>query len=409
MTRLLGLPLDGEFTEEDEAILMQLAHLAAVAVENARLYDELRRNDKRKDEFLAMLAHELRNPLAAVTNATAVLKMSDDAENINFAKDVIERQTRQLARLIDDLLDVSRITSGKIHLRRDLIDAGPILDQAIQSTRSLIDERKHDLIVSIDRDNLPIKADAMRLEQIVVNLLTNAAKYTENGGKIWLTAVLEGEQIVIRVRDNGMGIPPEKLPEMFQLFAQGERSIARSEGGLGIGLTIVQKLAEMHGGSVTATSEGLGKGCEFTVRLRAATRSALHDPKQAPAEGAAKRSGSRILVVDDSVDTAQGLARLLTLLGNEVRMAHDGPSAISLALTFRPDFVLLDLGLPGMDGYQVASKLREDEHCKGCTIIAVSGYGQDEDRRRSRAAGCDHHLVKPVEFDALVSLLAQVH
>jgi CheY-like chemotaxis protein len=238
-----------------------------------------------------------------------------------------------------------------------------------------------------------------------VNLLTNAAKYTDSGGMIWLTARVEREQVIIKVRDNGIGIPPEKLPEMFQLFAQGERSIARSEGGLGIGLTIVQKLAEMHGGSVTAASDGPGRGSEFTVRLPLAKRTA--PPKPEPVFAVADK-GLRILIVDDNVDTANGMARLLKLLGNDVRVAHDGFSAIEAARVLRPEFILLDIGLPGMDGYQVASKLRDEECSQDSIIIAVSGYGQDEDRRRTAEAGFDHHLVKPVDFDSLISLIGQL-
>ena len=248
--------------------------------------EQLRENDRRKDEFLAMLAHELRNPLSAVSNAVTVLKLSDDADNISFAKDDIERQVRQLARLIDDLLDVSRITSGKIRLRRDLIDAGSILKQAIETVRPLMEERKQEFVSEFEEGGLPLRIDATRIEQIAVNLLTNAAKYTQNGGLIRLTARLEGDQVVIQVRDNGMGIPPEKLPEMFQLFAQGERSIARSEGGLGIGLTIVQKLAEMHGGGVIAKSEG--HGSTFTVYLPAARRAAVSASKSGPGPASAR-------------------------------------------------------------------------------------------------------------------------
>jgi PAS domain S-box-containing protein len=366
--------------------------------------DALREADRRKDEFLAMLAHELRNPLAAVANAIHVLKMSNSSEHVDFAKDVVERQVRQLTRLIDDLLDVSRITTGKIRLRREFVDAAALLDQAIESARPLINERKHELIQSIDRGNLPLKADPARFEQIVLNLLTNAAKYTESGGRVWLTAKNNGEHVVISVRDNGMGIVPEKIPEMFQLFSQGERSIARSEGGLGIGLTIVQKLTEMHGGTVAADSEGIGKGSEFTIRLPVARKSAA-TVSRSEAKIADLRSQTRILVVDDNVDTADGLDHLLRILGNEVRLAHDGPSALAVAESFKPEFVLLDIGLPGMDGYEVVTKLREAEFGKDAIIIAVTGYGQDKDRRRSHAAGFDHHLVKPIDFDSLVSLI----
>jgi signal transduction histidine kinase len=372
--------------------------------ERERQAEALRQNDRRKDEFLAMLAHELRNPLAAVNNAVTILKMSPDEESRDWASDVVERQVKQLTRLIDDLLDVSRITSGKIRLRKEFVDAGPILDQAIESARPLIDQRSHTLSVSVERGRLPIHADATRVEQIVLNLLTNAAKYTEAGGRIWLSAEPEADQIVISVRDNGTGIPPERLPEVFTLFTQGDRSLARSEGGLGIGLTIVRKLAEMHGGSVEARSEGPDRGSEFIVRLPLAPPAREAGPEARP--GPSGDGGtSRILVVDDNEDTASGMARLLELLGNEVRTAYDGPAALATARAFRPHFILLDIGLPGMDGYQVASALREDELARDAVIIAISGYGQEDDRRRSLAAGFDHHLVKPVELDSLVPLI----
>jgi PAS domain S-box-containing protein len=364
----------------------------------------LQENDRRKDEFLAMLAHELRNPLSAVGNAVTVLRLSDDKENAAFARDVIDRQVRHLSRLIDDLLDVSRITSGKIRLRRELIDAGSILKQAVEAVQPLLVERKHSLMIDCTEGNLPLRADPTRVEQIVVNLLNNAAKYTDPGGRIRLSAEREDDYVVIGVQDNGMGIPAEKLPEMFRLFAQGERSIARSEGGLGIGLTLVQKLTEMHGGSVSASSGGVGKGSTFTVRLPAA-KSASETVPGTTRSTSGERRGARILVVDDNLDTAKGMVRLLKLLGNEVGLAHDGPSAIEAARDLQPDFVLLDIGLPGMDGYEVAQWLRKESNFEG-TIIGISGYGQDKDRRRSREAGFDHHLVKPVDFDSLLSLLA---
>ncbi len=366
--------------------------------------EALRQTNRRKDEFLAMLAHELRNPLAAVSNAITVLKLSGDVDNMNFAKDVIDRQTRQLARLIDDLLDVSRITSGKIRLKRELVDAGTILKQAIESVAPLIDERKHELLAEFEEGTLPLRADPTRIEQVVVNLMTNAAKYTESGGRIGVTAKRDGDQIVIAVEDNGIGIPPDRLPEMFELFSQGERSIARSEGGLGIGLTIVQKLTEMHGGRVSAFSSGPGLGSTFTIHLPAASR---RRDAETDLPALTARRGSRILVVDDNVDTARGMVRLLKLLGNEVQVAYDGLSALELARHMNPEFILLDIGLPGMDGYEVATKLRRDPCCKTAVIIAVSGYGHEEDRRRSREAGFDHHLVKPIDFDSLVSLMAQ--
>ncbi len=376
---------------------------------------ELRQASRRKDEFLAMLAHELRNPLASVSNAAALLQNSDEPENRTWALEVLQRQTGQLSRLIEDLLDVSRITSGKIRLRKTVVDAGAILRAAAEATEALIEERNHRLSIETNDAGGPlsVEADPTRLEQIVTNLLTNAAKYTEAGGQIWLTAAREEgsagrPEVVLRVRDTGVGIPPEKIPEMFELFAQGERSIARSEGGLGIGLTIVRKLSEMHGGAVSAHSEGPGKGSEFTVRLPAATAAVPASPASLPVpRNGAEREPSRILVVDDNIDTARGLARLMALFGHTVETAHDGASALEAARTMRPEFVLLDIGLPGMDGYEVCERLRLEESCAGARIIAISGYGQDEDRRRSRAAGFDHHLVKPVELGELKALLVR--
>jgi PAS domain S-box-containing protein len=373
--------------------------------ERKRAEEALNEANQRKDEFLAMLAHELRNPLAAIGNAVGVTTRSGHKEHTDWAMDVIRRQLEHLTRLIDDLLDVSRISRGKIELRKDVVDATTILDSAVATVGPLVEERKHTLDVSIDRGNLWVDGDPTRLEQVVVNLLNNAAKYSENAGHIDLEALNQGNDVVIAVRDKGVGIPPEKLPEMFELFAQGDRSLARSEGGLGIGLTVVKKLVEMHGGSITAKSEGVGKGSEFTIRLPGARRPTV--PKVTvfdAGESASKKS--RILVVDDNVDTARGMARLLKLIGHDVATANDGLEALEVARLQEPEFILLDIGLPGMDGYEVVSRLRREECCKDAVIVAVSGYGQDEDRRRSKQAGFDYHLIKPLDHDALLSLLS---
>lgn len=370
-----------------------------------RIEAERAEADRRKDEFLAMLAHELRNPLAAIGNAVHLTSRSGGVlEHIDWAMDVITRQMKHLTRLIDDLLDVSRISRGKIGLRRAVLDLAPIVDHAVATTRPLVEERKHTLEVDIDRGNLWVDGDPTRLEQVLTNLLNNAAKYSDNGGLIRVSARTEGDEVVLSIQDRGVGIPPEHIPLMFELFAQGDRTLARSEGGLGIGLTVVKKLVEMHGGTIEARSEGTGKGSEFTVRLPRARRpSAAATGSRAPrAEG----RRARVLVVDDNVDTARGLARLLKLIGHEVAVAHDGHEAIEKARDLHPEFVLLDIGLPGMDGYKVASKLRGEACCRESVIIAVSGYGQEEDRRRSREAGIDHHLVKPLDHDALLSLLS---
>lgn len=406
--RLSGKFAD-QLSEDDLALLAQLSQIAAGAIENARLYEELREKDRRKDEFLAMLAHELRNPLAAIRNAVTLSEGVNDAHEIGWSMEVIQRQLQQLTRLIDDLFDVSRITRGKIQLRKEHLDAAPVLRRAVEAVQPLLEERQHELSVSFRPGTLYLEADPTRLEQIVVNLLTNAAKYTEAGGQISLHAKNDGNEIVISVRDNGMGIPPEKLPQMFELFVQGDRSLARSEGGLGIGLTLVRSLAEMHGGSVQAYSEGLGKGSEFVVRLPASRKAAA---AARPSRTATTMPGTttpasrpaRILVVDDNMDSAHTLAKLLSRQGHDVRTVYDGPAAIEAARAHRPEFVLLDIGLPGMDGYQVATRLRQEN--ERSILIALSGYGQESDRNRSREAGFHHHLVKPVEHSLLAELLA---
>ena len=326
---------------------------------------------------------------------------------------------RQRSRLIDDLLDVSRITQGKGQLRKEPLDAAAILNSAVETVRPIMEERQHELTVALRPGTLQLEADPTRLEQIIVNLLANAAKYTEKGGEISLRARNEDGQIAIRVRDNGVGIPPEKLPQMFELFAQGDRTLARSEGGLGIGLTLVRSLSEMHGGTVEAFSEGPGKGSEFVVRLPAAAAPASAAataspnspvrPARKPAAAAAKPAPAgtlrRVLVVDDNVDSARGTALILSRNGYDVRVAYDGPGALLAAQEHQPEYVLLDIGLPGMDGYEVAQHLRQDTNLAGVTLVAVSGYGQESDRRRSQEAGFDQHLVKPVDPGVLLGLL----
>jgi CheY-like chemotaxis protein/two-component sensor histidine kinase len=296
---------------------------------------------------------------------------------------VVQRQIKHLSRLIDDLLDVSRITRGKISLRMEPVNLAPIVSSALEHVRSLMEERKHELNVSLAAGELRVEADPLRLEQILINLLTNAAKYTNAGGRISLTASREHNNIVLNVRDTGVGIPAEVLPRIFDLFAQGDRTIARSEGGLGIGLTIVQKLVELHGGSVVAKSEGQGKGSEFTVRIPASAA-----PIETPSTGDGSRrtapTSSRVLVVDDNHDMATGLAKLLQLLGHDVQVAFEGETAIDTAIAFRPEIVLVDIGLPGINGYDVVRRLRTEDCCRESLIIAITGYGQEEDIRKSK-------------------------
>jgi signal transduction histidine kinase len=367
----------------------------------------LREADRRKNEFLAMLAHELRNPLASISSAVSLLKETQDHENRAWAADVIDRQGCQLARLVDDLLDVSRITRGKIDLRRELLDGAYCLGSACEAVGPMIVARDQTLVADIPYNVLWLEADPTRLEQIAVNLLANAAKYTRAGGHLWIEARREGEEIVIEVRDSGIGMMPKKIPEMFELFAQGERSAARSEGGLGIGLTVVRALCELHEGSVSARSEGPGRGSTFTVRLPAAAAPGPSPAIEESPASVADGGGTRILVVDDNLDSAQGLARLLSRRNYEVRLAQDGFSAIKTAKAFLPSAILLDIGLPEMDGYEVARRLRMEPICAKAMIIAVSGYGQEEDRKRSRQAGFDYHLVKPVNIDQVRKLIVR--
>jgi PAS domain S-box-containing protein len=362
--------------------------------------------EKRKDEFLAMLAHELRNPLSAIHSAAQLFGKLETEEELEWAKEVVLRQVRHLTRLIDDLLDVSRISRGKIDLRKEAVDLSPIVSSAVEVVRPLMEERKHELSVSLVNGGLRLEADPFRVEQVLVNLPTNAAKYTDAGGRISLTARVEGTDVVIRVRDTGKGIEPDLLPRVFDLFAQGDQTMARSEGGLGIGLTLVRKLAEMHGGSAAVESEGPSKGSEFTVRLPALQARTAPRPSAMEPLPRIARPSSRVLVVDDNLDSARGLSRLLTLLGHDVRVAHDGKQSLEVARAHQPEVILLDIGLPGMDGYAVVKQLRTEECCRDALIIAVSGYGQPEDLRRSKEAGFDHHLVKPVDYDALMTLFA---
>lgn len=397
----------GRFAYDDEGKPLRMVGVNVDVTERREAETALRAADRRKNEFLAMLSHELRNPLAAMSNALELSNTpAPDAAATEWSNIVMRRQLTHLTHLVDDLLDVTRITSGKIQLRMQRLDLGDVLDHAIGGLRLLFAERGQELSRSFPHGQMPIDGDPTRLEQVLVNLLTNAAKYTQRGGKIWVTAQCEGNEAVLSIRDNGLGIAQEMIGEMFELFAQGRRSIARSEGGLGLGLTISRTLVEMHHGSIIARSGGEGNGSEFVVRLPIAQGIApsLENSAAGP-DVAVRRATRRLLVVDDHVDTAQSLARLLRTRGNEVEIVHDGDAAIAAAKNFRPDVILLDLGLPGMDGYAVAEHLRRDPELPRPTIIAISGYGQEEDRRRSTEVGIDHHLVKPVSFPQLDAML----
>jgi PAS domain S-box-containing protein len=357
----------------------------------------LRDADQKKDEFLALLAHELRNPLAPIRTALAIQQQPGaDAEALARARDMMARQIANMVRLIDDLLDVSRVSKGKIELRKSRVELAEVLGTAVETSRPLIEAAGHELTLGLPGKPVWLEVDPTRIGQVVSNLLNNAAKFTPEGGRIRLTAAVERGEAVVRVADNGSGIAPDVLPRMWEMFAQADRTIGRSQGGLGIGLTLVRRLVEMHGGTVQAHSDGPGRGSEFTIRLPVVVEVGPQAPpptSPAPAEVAPHR----ILVVDDNVDGAESLATLLELYGHEVRTALDGPAALAVADEFRPDVVLLDIGLPGMDGYEVARQLRAREAFRAARLIAMTGWGQDADRERSRQAGFDLHLVKPVD------------
>lgn len=367
--------------------------------------------NRRKDEFLAMLAHELRNPLAPIRNAVEIMRQLDSiGPETHWIREMIDRQLRRLTRLVDDLLDVSRITRGKIRLQLARVDAATVVTSAVETSRPLVESRKHELTVDLPPEPIQLMADSDRLAQVLSNLLNNAAKYTNVGGRIGLTVTREKQEVLFRVRDTGAGISADMLPHIFDPFTQVDQSLDRAQGGLGIGLTLARRLVEMHQGSVQATSAGLGQGSEFVVRLPVLT-AAPSPAAPAPLNGvkappsAAPRA--RVLVVDDNVDAADTLATLVRLSGHEVRTVYDGPAALAAAQEYHPEVVLLDIGLPGLDGYEVARRLRRQTEGEQVLIAAVTGYGQDQDRLRSQQAGFDAHLVKPVELAALHALFAK--
>jgi len=383
-----------------------LASRVVIAMENVQLLAKLQEADRRKDEFLAMLAHELRNPLAPIRNAAQILRAkAPSVRELQWANDVIERQVLQMTRLVDDLLDVSRITRGKLELRRQQVELASVVGSAIEASRPLIEKWGHQLEVTIPPEPICLDADPARLAQVFSNILTNAAKYTDHGGHIRIAVEPQADHVVIRVQDNGIGISKEALPRIFDMFTQLPNSLERSEGGLGVGLTLVRRLVELHGGAVEARSDGPGKGSEFIVRLQRAIGS--HRPHgRAGASEHLLSPPRRILVVDDNLDAADSLGMLLTMMGNEIQTAHDGLEAVKLAAEFHPDIVLMDLGLPKLSGFEAARRIRAQEGGRATLLVALTGWGQEGDRRRSQDSGFDHHLTKPVEFESLQRLLA---
>jgi PAS domain S-box-containing protein len=402
------------FGDEDLGFVLTLAQQCAQALERARLYQAERQAridaevaNRAKDEFLAMLGHELRNPLAPTLHALEVMRQKGgDPATRGWAVEMLERQARHMARLVDDLLDVSRITRGKIELRLEPIELSELVRRAVESCRALFDDRRHRLVLELCPEPVWLEVDPARLEQVLCNLLNNAAKYTPPGGRITLRTEGDGFEVVVTVTDDGAGIPPEMLTRIFDLFHQVDPSLARSQGGLGIGLTLVQRLVEMHGGSVEAHSDGPGRGSTFAVRLPALAAPPDAAPRRRQPPALAPGTPRRVLVVEDNLDSATALAELLRLWGHEVRVAHDGPAGVAEAGVFAPDVVLLDIGLPAMDGYEVALTLRADPAFAATRLYALTGYGQEQDHRRSRDVGIDRHITKPIDLAALRELLA---
>ena len=392
---------------DDQGKLIGAVNVLVDITERKQAEDLLREADRRKSEFLAMLAHELRNPLAPLRNGLQIVRLaSHDRPAMEQAREMMERQLAHMVRLIDDLLDLSRITNGKIELRKERLDLGAAVQDAVETSRPVIEESEHRLTVALPPQAIYVDGDRTRLAQVFANLLNNAAKYTDRGGDIRLEVERQGSDVVVTVTDNGLGIPADVLPRIFDMFAQVDRSLERSQGGLGIGLSLVRGLVEMHGGRVEVHSDGRGKGSAFRVRLPVSLATGRR-PRQD--EGTARphpSSRHRILVVDDNKDSAVSLAMMLRIMGHVTFTAHDGLEAVAKATVERPDVVLCDIGLPRLNGYDVCRRLREQPWGKNMVLIALTGWGQDEDKCRSKEAGFNFHMVKPVDPAALEKLLA---
>ena len=378
--------------------------------EQREMQEALRQADRRKDEFLATLAHELRNPLAPIRNALHIMRLrADDPPTMEQARLIMERQLGQMVRLVDDLLDVGRITRGKLGLRKERVELANVIKNAVDTTRPVIESAGHQLTLSLPALPIQLDADPVRLAQVLSNLLNNAAKYMDRGGHIWVNVVRGERDVVVSVRDQGIGIPAEALPTIFDMFMQVEESLEKSRGGLGIGLTLARQLVEMHGGSIEAHSEGSGRGAEFRVRLPVVPVLAAVDAPRDEESQLDPAVRFRILVADDNIDAAESMGMMLRLMGNDVRVVRDGQQAIEETAVFRPDLALLDIGMPGLNGYEVARFIRHQRWGEQIVLVALTGWGQEEDKRKAAEAGFDHHFTKPVSPADIANLMARLH
>ena len=397
--------------EVNEALLVSATRQHELAATADSLSERLQAAVLARDHFLAVMSHELRNPLAALSTGLQLLKLAGcepvTAENPSDMMEMMERQLKQTIWLVDDLLDISRITTGKLELRKERVDLSAVLRDAVEASRPLIDRGGHELTFTPPPDPIPLDADPTRLAQVFLNLLTNAAKYSERGGHIRLSVERDGDEVAVSVKDTGIGIPASHLPDIFEVFVQVDTAWERSQGGLGIGLSLVKDFVGLHGGRVEAHSDGPGKGSEFIVRLPTAIEPTASRPPTA-ADRKSRGPRRRILVVDDNKDAAVSLARLLRIMGHEVRTAHDGEAGVAEVAAFRPEMILMDIGMPNVDGYEAARRIRSEARGDEPFLVALTGWGAADDRRRTHDAGFDRHLVKPVDPDALMSMIAEM-
>jgi signal transduction histidine kinase len=412
--RLLGVlafatRIKQQLTTDELEFLETICRYVTAAYERVSLIRRLRDTDTRKDEFLATLAHELRNPLAPIRNALEIMRVNerDRSPVEQTARLMIERQLEQMVRLVDDLLDVSRITRGRLELRKERTELATVIKSAVETSRPLIDAARHELTVSLPPQPVYLEADPVRLAQVFANLLNNAARYMDKGGRITVTAEREAADVVVRVIDTGMGISADALPKIFDMFSQVDQTRDRSQTGLGIGLTLVKRLVDLHGGRVDAKSEGAGRGTELIVRLPVTAAAPAARAQVAVGPSEPHSIARRILVADDNRDAAESMGMLLRLMGNEVRTVYDGVEAVEEAEAFRPDVILLDIGMPKLNGYDAARRIREQRWSEGTMLIALTGWGQDEDKRKASEAGFDRHFTKPLDPAELQRLISE--